>query len=166
MHLWSRSCLDVPALPGHRPQRRGGDETTGHEFGSFLKKESLINQVRYDQSFLMPISDHPQQLRFDLDLTISMVAERSGISVPTMRSVESGTGSIGSMLGIIDALGGSLTWPGRRTNAALGASLATSRRQVRISQRTLAAMIGVRSRLLVLTWLGSCAPRCGPNIRN
>ena len=94
-------------------------------------------------NFLMSISDRIAELRSHLGITRSEVAKRTGCSVPTIRSVESGTGSIASMLSVIDALGGSLIWEHRKPEEPLGTSLATARRRCGMSQRTMAAMIGV-----------------------
>lgn len=53
------------------------------------------------------------------------------------------------MLKIMGALGGSLTWPDRNPDEPLGVSLATTRRHSGISQRTMAAMIGVTQPTIV-----------------
>ena len=94
-------------------------------------------------NFLMSISDCIAELRSHLGITRSEVAKRTVCSVPTIRSVETCTGSIASMLSVIDALGGSLIWEHRKPEEPLGTSLATARRRCGMSQRTMAAMIGV-----------------------
>jgi transcriptional regulator with XRE-family HTH domain len=97
----------------------------------------------------MGISDSIAELRSDLGITRSEVARRSGCSGPTVRSVESGGGSIASMLSITGALGASLTWPDRNPDEPLGASLAEARRQAGMSQRTMGAMVGVTQPTIV-----------------
>lgn len=97
----------------------------------------------------MGISDSIAKLRSDLGITRSEVARRSGCSGPTVRSVESGSGSIASMLSVTGALGASLTWPGYNPDEPLGVSLAAARRQAGISQRTMAAIIGVTQPTIV-----------------
>lgn len=91
----------------------------------------------------MPISGRIAELRSDLGITRTDLARRSGCSVPTVKSVEAGRGSITSMLNVVGALGGSFTWPDRNPDEPLGQSLASARRQSGMSQRTMAAMIGV-----------------------
>lgn len=91
----------------------------------------------------MAISDRIVELRSHLGLTRPEIARRSGCSVPTITSVEAGNGSIASMLSVIGALGGSLTWSDRSPDKPLGLSLASARRRSGMSQRTMAAMIGV-----------------------
>lgn len=53
------------------------------------------------------------------------------------------------MLRVIGALGGSLSWPDRNPNESLGPSLAGARRRSGMSQRTMAAMIGVTQPTIV-----------------
>jgi transcriptional regulator with XRE-family HTH domain len=97
----------------------------------------------------MDISHIIAELRSNLGITRSEVARRSGCSGPTVRSVESGGGSIASMLSITGALGALLTWPDRNPVEPLGASLAVARRRAGMSQRTMAAMIGVTQPTIV-----------------
>jgi transcriptional regulator with XRE-family HTH domain len=53
------------------------------------------------------------------------------------------------MLSVLGTLGRSLTWRGRSPEETLGASLAAARRQAVMSQRTMAAMIGVTQPTIV-----------------
>ena len=71
------------------------------------------------------------------------VARRSHCSVPTVYSVEAGTGTISSLLRVTDALGASIIWSGCTSSDPLGVSLASARHAMGMSQRTMAAMIGV-----------------------
>jgi transcriptional regulator with XRE-family HTH domain len=91
----------------------------------------------------MGISDRINELRSRLGITRSELARRAGCSVPTVWSVETGSGSITSMLRIMGALNGSLAWSDRNWDEPLGKSLASARHQAGMSQRTMAAMIGV-----------------------
>jgi transcriptional regulator with XRE-family HTH domain len=97
----------------------------------------------------MGISDRVVELRTHLGITRSELARRSGCSAPTVRSVETGSGSITSLLNVVGALGASLTWPDRNPEEPLGRSLAIARRRSGMSQRTMAAMVGITQPTIV-----------------
>jgi transcriptional regulator with XRE-family HTH domain len=96
----------------------------------------------YDQCFFMHISQQIVVLRAQSNHSLVAVAELSQRSIPTVRSVEAGTGSIGSMLAVLRAIGGVINWQGNGM-AQLGTAFADERKSHGISQRSMASMIGV-----------------------
>jgi transcriptional regulator with XRE-family HTH domain len=70
------------------------------------------------------------------------LAQRAGLSIPTLRSVERGGGSIAAAGAVAAALGLVWSWTPSATDAP-GAALAQLRADARISQRAMARAIGV-----------------------
>ena len=90
----------------------------------------------------MPISDQIRALRRLRGHSLTEVSKRAGISIPTVRSVESGTASMRSMFSVLSLLEAEIDWP-QKPKLALGAALAQARRSQCISQRAMASMVEV-----------------------
>lgn len=81
-------------------------------------------------------------LRSEQGRTISWVAQQSGLSPITARSVEAGTGTIKSMMAMLAVLDATINWRNKSEND-LGRALSSERQARGISQRTMAAMLSV-----------------------
>lgn len=82
-------------------------------------------------------------------LSLIAASRKVGHSVPTIRSVEAGSGTISSMLRQTCKLDRRIWWVGYPEGMALGPALAIARKGRRLSQRSLATLIGVTQPTIV-----------------
>lgn len=83
-----------------------------------------------------------RERRRALGLTQGRVARRAQVSIPTIRAVEAGRGTLSAAASVVAALGLAWGWPERVTDHP-GTALARLRKAAGISQRALAEQIGV-----------------------
>lgn len=91
----------------------------------------------------MMISDQIRDLRETLGLTHRDVAVQAGCSPATVRAVETGHGTIRSMIATLSVLDAGVSWSSHRCRDDLGRCLAEERKSQKISQRSMATLIGV-----------------------
>ncbi|PCJ85717.1 MAG: hypothetical protein COA52_15940 [Hyphomicrobiales bacterium] len=81
--------------------------------------------------------------RSELELRLIDIAAMSNLTVPTIRLIESGSGTIGAHLKILKSYDLQLSGAGLGNALPYGNSLAQRRQRVGISQRRMAEQIGV-----------------------
>jgi phage N-6-adenine-methyltransferase len=87
--------------------------------------------------------------RKSMGLTQAELAGRAGLSIPTIRLLESGRGNLDSWQAALDALGLEVTGRNISSTGSLGHRLAELRRQRGLSQRELAKSAGVNQSTIV-----------------
>ena len=87
-------------------------------------------------------------IRIKRSLRLEDASGISGLSVPTIRRLEMGKGTLASLLTYMNGLGFSLTWYGLR-DANYGQSLAVRRQKLGISQRRLAKRLEIAHRTVI-----------------
>ncbi|WP_156121666.1 hypothetical protein [Halocynthiibacter namhaensis] len=72
---------------------------------------------------------------------MAAVAKQSGLSLPTIRAVEGNTATVRSLIQSISALDGTIMVAGQRA-AQIGLLLSKERHKKKISQRSMAKVLG------------------------
>lgn len=107
------------------------------------RQKICANLAQMLKLFSMTISDQIRDLRETLGLTHRDVAVQAGCSPATVRAVETGHGTIRSMIATLAVLDAEVSWSSHRCRDDLGRWLAEERKRQKISQRSMATLIGV-----------------------
>lgn len=128
------------------PQPHNRLDPPCHLWSNFLcqKWGGLVQEALHSN-----LGQNLADIRQMLGVSQAAVAGLAGVSIPSLRMVERGRGRISTYLAVTLALDCSLHWRGFKSSVSLGVNLKMRRRQLGLSQRAVASLLGISRQTLV-----------------